>query len=81
MGGLRVVLDGEALPAQDAALLWSRFSSWMEAHPGDLAGFARSEGLASVHPEVHGGAPVLVASRTARQRPYAAAPKRKDKSP
>jgi hypothetical protein len=51
----------------------------MEAHPSDLAGFARSEGLASVFPEVHAGGPVLVASRTASQRPYAVAPKRQGK--
>jgi hypothetical protein len=74
---LRVVLDGEPLPAAEAMGLWKRFSAWMEEHAGDLAGFAKSEGLASVHPEVHGGIPVLVASRTAPQRPYTAAPKKK----
>jgi hypothetical protein len=55
----------------DGRALWQRFSAWMEEHRGDLAGFARSEGFASVHPEVHGSEPVLVVSRTAAQKPYA----------
>jgi hypothetical protein len=81
MSDLRVLLDGAPMPARQAALFWGRFSAWMEAHPSDLAGFAHSEGLASVHPEVHAGGPVLVASRTASQRPYAVAPKRQGKGP
>jgi hypothetical protein len=49
----------------------------MDEHPSDLAGFAKSEGLSSVTPEMHSGAPVLVASRTAPQKPYTSAPKKK----
>ncbi len=74
---LSVKIDGKLLPDEDGRAFWARFSSWMDAHPGDLGGFARSEGLASVHPEMHDGGPVLVGSRTAPQRAYTTAPKRK----
>jgi hypothetical protein len=76
MSRLRVLLDGAELGEEEARALWQRFSAWMDRHHGDLAGFARGEGLASIHPEVHGGAPVLVASRTEAQRDYTSAPKR-----
>lgn len=72
MGGLAVYVDGQALPEEEARALWQRFSDWMEEHRGDLAGFAAKEGYASVHPGVEDGRPVLHASRTAAQRPYAA---------
>jgi hypothetical protein len=75
MSALGVVIDGEALPDEAARSFWKRFSAWMEEHRADLEGFARAEGLASVRPEMHESGPVLVASRTAAQRPYAAAPK------
>ncbi len=71
---VRVLIDGVPLADPDARGVWQRFSAWMEEHPSDLAGFARAEGFASVHPELHGGEPVLVASRTLPQRPYATAP-------
>ncbi len=77
MSLLRVLIDGEPLPDQEAIAFWKRFSAWMDEHPGDLGGFAASEGLKSVTPEMHGGAPVLVASRTAGQKPYTTAPKKK----
>jgi hypothetical protein len=77
MSLLRVLLDGEPLPDEEAIAFWKRFSAWMDEHPSDLAGFARSESLSSVHPEMRGGAPVLVASRTAPQKPYTTAVKRK----
>lgn len=76
MTTLRVLVDGEPLPGEEAVSFWKRFSAWMEEHPGDLGGFAKSEGLASVQPEMHQGAPVLVASHSAAQRPYTTAPKR-----
>jgi hypothetical protein len=72
---LAVLVDGAPLPDEQARALWKRFSDWMEKHAGDLAGFAKAEGFASVHPELHAGGPVLVASHTAAQRPYAAAEK------
>lgn len=79
-GRLGVVLDGAPMPDDEARAFWKRFSLWMDAHEGDLAGFAKSEGLASVHPEVHAGMPVLVASKSAPQRAYEAAPKRSVKA-
>jgi hypothetical protein len=77
---LKVLVDGVALPDEAARALWRRFSAWMDGNAGDLAGFARAEGFASLHPEMHGGSPVLVASRTATQRPYVTAPKKPDDS-
>ena len=77
MSLLRVLVDGEALPTEEAIAFWKRFSVWMDEHPGDLAGFAETEGLTSVVPEMHSGAPVLVASRSAPQKPYTSAPKKK----
>ena len=68
--GLAVLVDGVALPDEEAHALWQRFSDWMEEHRGDLAGFATREGFASIHPGVDNGKPVLIASRTAPQRPY-----------
>jgi hypothetical protein len=68
---LRVVVDGVALSDADGAAMWKRFSVHMEEHKGDLAGFAAQEGFASVHPAMDGGKPLLVASRTSPQKPYA----------
>jgi hypothetical protein len=59
------------MPEAEALSFWERFSDWMEEHRGDLAGFAAQEGFASVHPGVDGDRPVLRASKTAGQRPYA----------
>jgi len=69
---LAVLVDGTPMVEKEALALWERFSAWMEEHRGDLAGFAVQEGYASVHPGVDGDQPVLRASRTAGQRPYAA---------
>lgn len=70
---LAVIVDGVPMPDEEARAFWERFSAHMDANKGDLAGFAKSEGFASVHPEMRGGAPVLVVSRTASQKPYATA--------
>ena len=67
---LVVVVDGVALPDEEARAFWERFSVWMEDHRGDLAGFADNEGFASVFPTVDEGRPVLMVSRTEAQRPY-----------
>jgi hypothetical protein len=75
--GLRVLVDGVALPDSEATAFWRRFSVWMDEHPGDLGGFAKTEGLSSVRPEMHDGTPVLVASRSAPQVAYGPAPKKK----
>jgi hypothetical protein len=68
---LGVLVDGTPLPEEQAHALWDRFSTWMEEHRGDLAGFAAQEGFLSVHPGVDGDRPVLRASKSAAQRPYA----------
>jgi hypothetical protein len=78
---LAVVIDGAPLPDDEARAFWGRFSAYMDAHKGDLAGFAAAEKLASVHPETRGGRAVLVGSRTAPQRAYANAPQRSDTTP
>jgi hypothetical protein len=69
---LAVIVDGTPLSEEDARALWARFSAHMDAHKGDLVGFAQTEGFASVHPESRRGQAVLVASRSAAQRPYGA---------
>jgi hypothetical protein len=68
-----VRIDGELLADDDGRALWQRFSAHMEANRGDLAGFAKSEGLASIHPAMEGGRAILVGSRStsAPQRAYA----------
>ena len=71
---LAVLLDGQPMPPADARAFWGRFSAYMEEHKGDLAGFARQEGLASVHPAMQGGQAVLLASASAPQKAYAPAP-------
>ncbi len=68
---LVVLVDGIALPDEEARALWGRFSAWMDDRRGDLAGFAAREGFASVPPVVDAGRPVLRASRTEMQQPYA----------
>lgn len=60
------------MPESEARSFWARFSAYMEEHRGDLAGFAKQEGFASVHPSMKGGSAVLLVSRTSAQRPYAA---------
>ena len=70
MAALKVIVDGVALPDQEARAFWQRFSAHMESNKGDLAGFAKSEGLSSVVPETGGGGAVLRASRTAPQPAY-----------
>ena len=69
--GLAVYVDGSPMPEADARAFWQRFSDFMETNKGDLAGFAAQEGFASVHPGVENGRPVLYASKTEGQRPYA----------
>lgn len=68
---LAVYVDGAAMAEADARAFWQRFSDWMEENKGDLSGFAAKEGFASVHPGVENGRPVLYASKSAAQRPYA----------
>jgi hypothetical protein len=74
-GPLSVVVDGVAMPEDQAREMWRRFSEYMEQHRGDLGGFAASAGFVSAHPRSEGGRAVLVLSRTAPQEAYGAAPK------
>jgi hypothetical protein len=71
---LAVLLDGVPMAEQEARALWARFSAHMDEHRGDLAGFARAEGFASVHPETRDGRAVLVVSQTEPQRAYGMPP-------
>ncbi len=68
---LLVRADGELLPDADARAFWKRFSDHMEANQGDLAGFAKNEGFASVRPAVENGSAILIASHSETQVPYA----------
>ena len=70
MAKLTVIVDGTPMPDEEARLFWNRFSAHMEANKGDLAGFAKAEGLASVRPAMGPDGAQLVASRTAKQEPY-----------
>jgi hypothetical protein len=44
-GGLAVLVDGVALPADAAEAVWRAFSAWMDGNQGDLDGFARQRGF------------------------------------
>jgi hypothetical protein len=48
------------LPDEEARALWTKFSEHMDANKGDMAGFARLCGYASVRPEAQKGRAVLV---------------------
>ena len=50
MPKLTVIVDGTPMPEEEARIFWTRFSDHMEANKGDLAGFAKAEGFASVRP-------------------------------
>jgi hypothetical protein len=67
---LAVLVDGKPMDEAEARTFWGRFSAHMEENKGDLAGFAKKEGFASVHPSMQGGRPVLVVSTSAPQGPY-----------
>jgi hypothetical protein len=73
---LAVFVDGTPLPDAEARSFWARFSAHMDLHKGDLAGFAVTEGFASVHPESRRGQAVLVASRSSAQRAYGSEPEK-----
>jgi hypothetical protein len=61
---LAAVVDGRHLDEDDARALWTRFSAHMDAHEGDFAGFAASEGLVSSRVAVVEGVPTLTLERT-----------------
>jgi hypothetical protein len=62
---LAVLKDGAPLPDDEARTLWTAFSAHMDAHRGDMAGFAKQQGWHSVAPEYRKGQAVLIASTTA----------------
>jgi hypothetical protein len=62
-GGLAVLVDGVALPPDAAEAVWRAFSAWMDENQGDLDGFAKQRGFASVKPEYRRGQAVLVVTR------------------
>lgn len=70
MSRLSVIVDGAEMPEAEARAFWKRFSDHMDANKGDLAGFAKAEGFASVKPVMSADGPELVVSRTATQTPY-----------
>ena len=73
MTKLVVRVDGALMPEEEGRAFWARFSEHMEKNKGDLAGFARAEGFASVRPALGPDGPELLVSRTAAQQPYARA--------
>ena len=76
MSGLEVIVDGAPMPEAEAREFWKRFSAHMEAHKGDLLGFAKAEGFASVQPVMGPNGAELHVSRNAPQQPYSNAPRR-----
>ena len=75
MSRLKVFVDGKEMPEAEAREFWKRFSAHMDAHKGDLAGFAEKEGFASVHPAMGSEGAELHASHDAAQKPYTTAPR------
>ena len=57
---LAVLIDGAPLADDDARDLWTAFSQHMDEHQGDMAGFAKLRGYASVKPEAQKGQAVLL---------------------
>lgn len=70
MAHLSVIVDGKALDERAARDVWARFSAYMDAHRGDLAGFAAQEGYASARPTMGPEGAILEISSTAPQTPY-----------
>lgn len=64
------MVDGVCMAEAEARVFWARFSEHMEKNKGDLAGFARAEGFASVRPVMTPAGPELLVSRSAKQEPY-----------
>ena len=58
-------IDGKALSDDEARELWKEFSVYMDENRGDLDGFAKKKGWASVVPTHHDGRAVLLVSTTA----------------
>ncbi|WP_437715241.1 hypothetical protein WMF45_01730 [Sorangium sp. So ce448] len=61
---LAASIDGAPLADEEARDLWTRFSRYMDEHRGDMAGFARENGYASVTPTFERGQALLVVRTT-----------------
>jgi hypothetical protein len=70
-GRLVVLVDGAPLEEEAARALWTEFSAHMDAHQGDMAGFAKQKGWQSVAPEYQKGKAVLVVKTGAPVAPAA----------
>jgi hypothetical protein len=77
---LAVLFDGAMLPEAEAKALWVEFSAHMDAHQGDMAGFAKKKAWFSVSPEYRAGKAVLVV-RTTERAPAPPPPNRSKKRP
>jgi hypothetical protein len=73
---LSALIDGAALPEEEARALWKEFSEHMDEHRGDMAGFAKKKGWFSVAPEYRQGKAVLVVRTSAAPPPEKKAPAR-----
>jgi hypothetical protein len=62
---LAVMIDGASMDDDAARALWTEFSAHMDAHEGDMKGFAAKKGWFAVAPEYRQGKAVLVVRTTA----------------
>ena len=75
---LAALVDGVALPGEQARELWKKFSDYMGEHRGDVAGFAKTAGFVQIAPEYRNGKAVLVAYTKTPPR-AAPSPKKKNR--
>lgn len=78
---LAVLVDGALLEDDEAREMWTAFSAHMDEHRGDMAGFAKAQGVFEVRPEYRKGQAVLVVSSTEEEAKKAAAPPPRPKAP
>lgn len=69
---LAVLVDGAPLEDDEAREMWTAFSAHMDEHRGDMAGFAKAQGVHEVRPEYRRGQAVLVVSTTEEEAKKAA---------
>lgn len=61
---LAVLRDGVSLPDDEARVLWTKMSAWLDAHENDFDGFAKSVGALRVVVEAVGARAVMKISTT-----------------
>jgi hypothetical protein len=66
---LAVMIDGQLMAEEEGRALFREFSEHMDVNRGDMAGFAKKKGWASVLPEYQKGKAVLVVWTTAAPSP------------